>query len=277
MLVTMKEILDDARARQYGVGFFNTFNVELAMGVIEGAEALKAPVIIGTAEALLGSCDMRLCTDMLRFIAKRSTVPVAVHLDHGFSASVMDEALDAGFTSVMYDRSELPYDENVKLLRDLTDRAHARDISVEGELGHVVFDTTDDTGYAYTQPQDVCDFVERTGVDALAIAIGTAHGLYKEKPVLDLARLRAIRAITDAALVLHGGSGLSDEDFRNCVRDGIQKVNIYTDVSFAASQAAHDYVEAHNKNIHDVSIAMREAVRDATITKLKLFSCAGKA
>lgn len=277
MLVTMREMLDDARAKRYGVGMFNTENIELALGVIEAAEALKAPVIIGTAEALLQCADLPLCAQFLSFLAKRSSVPVALHLDHGLTESTVKQAVDLGFTSVMYDCSEVPYEGNVARLCDMAEYAHKRGVSVEAELGHVVFDTKEDTGYAYTKPQEVCDFVGRTGVDALAIAIGTAHGPYKVKPVLDLERLRAIRALTDANLVLHGGSGLSDDDFRNCVRDGIQKVNIYTDVSFAASDAAALWVKEHNRNIHDVSCAMREAVREATLTKLRLFGCAGKA
>jgi len=148
---------------------------------------------------------------------------------------------------------------------------------VEGELGHVVFDVTGDVGDIYTRPEDVEDFVSRTGVDALAIAIGTAHGVYKSAPKLDLERLRAIRKITDIGLVLHGGSGLSDDDFRNVVRDGIQKVNVYTDISFAGTQAAHDMVKAGDKMIEHVSVAMREAIERATTEKLKLFGCEGKA
>lgn len=277
MLVTMKEMLEDARARKYGVGFFNTFNTEMLLGVMDAAEELKAPVMIGTAEVLLPCCDMELCMEMMLCAARRSPVPVAVHLDHGFTPQVVYKALEAGFTSVMYDRSELPYDENVALLKELTDAAHKKGISVEGELGHVVFDSAEDTGYAYTRPEQVNDFVGRTGVDALAIAIGTAHGPYKEKPVLDLARLREIRALTQANLVLHGGSGLSDQDFANCVRDGIQKINIYTDISYGASQAAHDHVRDKGRKMEDVSLYMRKAVKEVTLNKLTLFGSAGKA
>lgn len=277
MLVTLKEVLDDARARKYGVGMFNTENIELALGVLEAAESIKAPVIIGTAEALLPCCDLGLASEFMTYLAKKSPVPVVLHLDHGFTGSVVKEAVDQGFTSVMYDCSERPYEENVERIADMTRYAHNRGVSVEGELGHVVFDTKEDTGYAYTRPEDVTDFVGRTGVDALAVAIGTAHGVYKVKPVLDLERLKAIREVTDVGLVLHGGSGLSDDDFRNVVACGVQKINIYTDVSHAASNAAHDLVEAGNKNIHDVSCAMREAARDAALKKLKLFGCEGKA
>ncbi|MDO4547661.1 MAG: class II fructose-bisphosphate aldolase [Clostridia bacterium] len=277
MLVTMREILDDAKKRRYGVGMFNTFNIEMALGVLSAAEEMKAPVIIGTAEALLDCCDLELAAQFIGFLAKRSTVPVALHLDHGFTDEVVRRAIDSGFTSVMLDCSEAPYEENVQRLKAMSEYAHKKGASVEGELGHVVFDTAEDTGYVYTKPEQARDFVERTNVDALAIAIGTAHGVYKEKPVLDLERLRRIRAATDAGLVLHGGSGLSDDDFRNVVRDGIQKINIYTDVSFAMTRAARDYVEKHSPKAEEVSPAMREAAKRAAIAKLELFGCAGKA
>lgn len=277
MLVNMKEILQDARKRKYGVGMFNTFNVEMALGVMDAAEELKAPVIIGTAEGLLNCCDMELFLSMGKLLAERATVPVGLHLDHGFTEEVIKQAIHSGFTSVMYDRSEASYEDNVKSLREMTDYARRYGVSVEAELGHVVFDDPDDIGYVYTQPEEVTDFVSRTRVDALAISIGTAHGVYKTPPILDLERLRAVREVTEVGLVLHGGSGLTDEDFRSVVRDGIQKINIYTDVSNAASQAAHDWVKNHNRSIEQVSPQMRKASYEAAIKKLHLFSCAGKA
>jgi len=277
MLVNMKEILQDARRRRYGVGMFNTFTVEMALGVMDAAEELRAPVIIGTAESLLSCCDMELFLSMGKLLAARASVPVGLHLDHGFTEPVIRRAIESGFTSVMYDRSEAAYEDNVKSLRELADFAHRHGVSVEAELGHVVFDAPADIGYVYTRPEDVEDFVGRTGVDALAISIGTAHGVYKTPPVLDLERLRAVRKVTDVGLVLHGGSGLSDDDFRNVVRDGIQKINIYTDVSNAASQAAHDWVAQHNRSIEQVSPRMRKASCEAALRKLRLFSCEGKA
>lgn len=277
MIISMKELLQDAQVRRYGVGMFNTFNVEMALGVLEAAEELRAPVILGTAEALLGCCDLEACYSLLSVLAARTPVPIALHLDHGFAEAVVRWAIDIGFGSVMYDQSELPYKENASNLKKMAEYAHQHGAAIEGELGHVVFDTLDDTGYAYTRPEDVSDYVDRTGVDALAIAIGTAHGVYWEKPVLDLERLRDIRAITSVGLVLHGSSGLSDGDFRNLVRDGIQKFNIYTDVSFATSQAAHDWVERHDRCIERVSVQMRAAAKDAAMAKLRLLNCAGKA
>lgn len=277
MLVNMKEILQDARKRRYGVGMFNTFTVEMALGVMQAAEELQAPVIIGTAEALLPCCDMELFLKMGKCLAERAGVPVGLHLDHGFTEKVIKTAIDSGFTSVMYDRSQAAYEDNVSSLREMADYAHRHGVSVEAELGHVVFDDPADIGYVYTKPEEVEDFVRRTRVDALAISIGTAHGVYKTPPVLELERLRAVRKVTDVGLVLHGGSGLSDEDFRNVVRDGIQKINIYTDVSNAASQAAFDWVKDHNRSIEQVSPQMRKASYEAAIRKLRLFNCEGKA
>lgn len=277
MLVTMKEMLQDARKNRYGVGMFNTFTVEMALGVMDAAEELRSPVIIGTAEGLLNCCDMELAAAMLGCLARRAKVPVALHLDHGFTESVVRQAIESGFTSVMYDCSELPYEENVRNLKEIADFAHRYNVSVEGELGHVVFDGPQDKGYVYTSPGQVADFVGRTQVDALAVSIGTAHGVYKETPVLDLERLREIRKVTDAGLVLHGGSGLSDDDFRNVIRDGIQKVNIYTDVSFAVSRAAYDWVKAQDPCIEKISVQMRKACHEAARRKLKLFNCEGKA
>lgn len=277
MLVTMNEMLQDARQRKYGVGMFNTFTVEMAKGVIEAAEELKAPVIIGSAEVLLPCAPIEMIVDMVGGLAKRASVPVALHLDHGSTPSLLRKCVESGFTSIMYDLSETPYEQNVAQVAEMAAFAHKHGASIEGELGHVVFDNPEDTGYAYTRPEEVVDYVERTKVDALAIAIGTAHGFYKEPPVLDLQRLREIRKVTDVGLVLHGGSGLSDDDFRNVVRDGIQKVNIYTDVSYAVTKAAHDCFESKSWRAEDVSVEMCKAAREAAMKKLVLFNCADKA
>ncbi len=279
MLITLREMLDEAKKGKYGVGMFNAFNIELARGVMEAAEETRSPVIFSTAEALLPYCDLEMAASFLLPMLKKATIPVVLHLDHGFADGVLKKAIEVGFTSVMYDCSTRPYEENVALCADMTDFAHKKGVSVEGELGHVAFDETGSVGsggYEYTKVEEVRDFAQRTKVDALAIAIGTEHGPYSEKPVLDLKRLAEIRENTDTNLVLHGGSGLSDDAFRDCVKNGIQKINIYTDISYAASRAAHDFVEHNTPNIHEVSEAMREAVKKATIEKLMIFGCAGK-
>ena len=190
--------------------------------------------------------------NIMVFAARRSSVPVCVHLDHGGKLETCIRVMHQGFTSVMYDGSVLPYEENVRNTAEVVGMASIFGAGVEAELGHVggaEGGGDDGHGAAYTDPDQALDFAKRTGVDALAVAIGTAHGVYKEKPKLDLNRLRAIRAKTDVPLVLHGGSGLSNLDFRNCVQGGISKINIYTElvqkaVSRISCEVAAPYSEA---------------------------------
>ena len=246
MLVTLREVLKDAQEKKYGVGLFNTVNLEMAKGVLAAAEELNSPVIIGTAEVLL------------------PTEPKIM------------EALRLGFSSIMYDCSTDSYENNVRRVVRMVEIAHLFGATVEGELGHVGANETDsgDEGI-YTQPEQARDFVERTGVDALAVAIGTAHGAYKEKPKLDIGRLSQIAHTVSTPLVLHGGSGLSDEDFRNCVANGICKVNIFTDINCAAARAAHDgYREGCG--LTDLQDGITQAVKEETMKKMRVFGSAGR-
>ena len=280
MLVNLKQILEDARIRGYGVGMFNTFNIEMALGVLEAAEETQSPVIFGTAEALLDCCDIDTAASFLVPMAKKASVPVALHLDHGYTEETLKHAIEAGFTSVMYDCSTELLEENIARCAEMAFYAHERGVSVEGELGHVAFDEGGEgeyKGYAYTEPMDVKEFVEKTKIDALAIAIGTEHGVYKSKPVLDIERLKEIRSITDTNLVLHGGSGLSVNDLQECIRYRIQKINIYTDISIAASEAAYRYVKQYGPVIDKISPLMREAVKKVAVQKMTDFGSVGKA
>ena len=191
MLVTLKEVLQDAQAKKYGVGLFNTINMEMARGVIEAAEELRSPVIIGTAESLLKYAPLEELAYILAPMAKRARVPVVLHFDHGVSEQGIMDALKAGFSSVMYDCSTLPFDENVHRVRNIVKYVHMLGATVEGELGHVGSNTAGGSSEElYTSPKDARDYAERTGVDALAVAIGTAHGAYKEPPKLDFGRLK---------------------------------------------------------------------------------------
>lgn len=230
MLVTLNDVLKDAQQKHYAVGLFNTVNLEMAKGVLAAAEESKSPVIIGTAEVLLPASSLKELAPMLRDMAQRASVPVVLHFDHGLSEEKIFEAMDLGFSSIMYDCSSGSMEDNVRKVAAMVKLAHSRGISVEGELGHVGAnegDTADNS--IYTEPGEAKAYWEATGVDALAIAIGTAHGAYKSTPKLDLERLTAIRDTVDVPLVLHGGSGLSDDDFRNTIARGIAKVNIFTD------------------------------------------------
>jgi len=280
MLVNLKEVLDHARINNYAVGMFNTFNIEMAKGILDAAEQTRSPVIFGTAEALLPCCDIETVSYFLIPMAKKASVPVVVHLDHGYTESILKQAIDTGFTSVMYDCSMKPFEENLMLCREMAEYAHKHGASVEGELGHLTFEEGGSGGnedYIYTEPEEVEEFVERSNIDALAIAIGTEHGVYKSKPVLDIERLKKIRGITDTNLVLHGGSSLELKDLQACIKNGIQKVNIYTDVSIVVCDAASESIKKNGKAIDKVSIAMREASQKiATQKMIELGSC-GKA
>lgn len=282
MLVTLREVLKDAKEKKYGVGLFNTVNLEMTKGVIQAAEELRSPVIIGTAEVLLPYAELEELAYFMVPMAKKASVPVVLHFDHGVTEQRIMEALKLGYTSVMYDCSTDTYENNVKRVADMVKIAGAFGASVEAELGHVganegnlgKVDVDDDS--IYTQPEQAKDFAKRTNVDALAVAIGTAHGAYKEKPRLDIGRLAEISRTIETPLVLHGGSGLSDDDFRNCVANGITKINIFTDINCIAAKAAYEnYREGLGQtNIQNQVI---EAVKQETMKKMKVFGSVNRA
>ena len=276
MIVNLNEVLLDAQKNKYAVGLFNTTDTDMLEGVIAAAEETRSPVVIGTAEILLPYGELKLIAPSLVEAAKRATVPVVVHYDHGLTFDRCMEALSLGFSSLMFDGSTADYEENIRATREIVKIAHAWGATVEGEIGHVGNADAGDGEVSdlYTTPEEAVAFVRETGVDALAIAIGTAHGAYKTKPRLDLGRLSEIRGVLNTPLVLHGGSGLSDEDFRNTVAGGIAKINIFTDLCVAGVNAMRTaptdvYLEIRN---HKVA-AMKEAVK----RKMLLFGSNGKA
>jgi fructose-bisphosphate aldolase class II len=278
MVYTMKEILQDAQQRKYGVGYFNAVNLEMARAYIRAAEEQQSPIIIGTAEGLLCYSDFDWIAPIFLNAARLAKVPVAVHLDHAYSFDVIMRALRAGFGSVMFDGSELPYNENVRLSAEIAKIAHPMGAGLESELGKVGgFDEGEGIRgkNIYTDPGQAAEFVEKTGVDFLAVSIGSIHGVYLETPLLDLNRLAEIRAMVDKPLVLHGGSGLSDDDFRNCIKGGIHKVNIYTDIITSAVNKIREIASQYNYT--DVSQKAEEAMVNATAEKLKIFGSNGKA
>lgn len=270
-LYTMKELLSDAQQKKYGVGFFNTYNQEMIRACVEAAEELKSPVIIGTAEALLPYSEFETLAPMLLSMAKNAKVPVAVHLDHSYRFDTVMRALRCGFGSVMYDGSRTTYEENVRNSAEIARVAHAMGAGLESELG-CVGGLSDGGSHVdeniYTDPKLASEFAQRTEVDFLAVSIGTVHGVYATKPRLDLDRLAEIRQQVDAPLVLHGGSGLSDDDFRNVIAGGICKVNIYTDVILAGKKALADNLELGYADIIKASeAAMCEVVKE----KIRIF------
>lgn len=275
MLVNLNDVLQKAQAEHYAVGLFNTTDLDMAQAVLEAAEELHSPVIIGTAEVLLPYGELKLIAPSLRALAERSSVPVVLHYDHGLTFGRCMEALQLGFTSVMYDGSLGSMAQNMADTAQMVRIAHAMGATVEGEIGHVGNAGGDPTD-RYTTVEEATEYSAATGVDALAIAIGTAHGEYKAKPQLDIRRLKDIRAALDTPLVLHGGSGLSDEDFRNTVAGGITKVNIFTDLCLAG-QAAMTEALAAGKGYLDIRNAKVDRIRRQVMGKMKLFSSDGKA
>ena len=278
MLVNLNEVLKKAQNEKYAVGLFNTTDTDMLEAVIGAAEELNSPVIIGTAEVLLPYGELKLIAPALVSAAKNAKVPVVVHYDHGLTFDRCMEALRIGFSSVMFDGSTAPYADNIRATREIVKISHAFGATVEGEIGHVGEAASEDNLLTdmYTTPEEAVKYVDDTGVDALAVAIGSAHGVYKKKPMLNIERLKKIRSALDTPLVLHGGSGLSDDDFKNTVREGIAKVNIFTDLCLAGEKSIKESVLLNNgylKMRNEKVSAMKEAVK----VKIKLFGSENKA
>ena len=277
----MKELLTKAQKEQYGIGFFNAVNVEMARAVIETAEEMHAPVIVGTAEVLLPAMSLERVAEYLIPMAKKASVPVAVHYDHGLTFEKCMEALKLGFTSVMYDCSTASYEENCSKVAEMVRICHGMGVTVEGELGHV----GDNEGKGklenpsdyYTDPAVALDYIRRTGVDALAVAVGNAHGDYKFPPKLDFDRITAIREATGTPLVLHGGSGLSDDDFRKAVGRGICKINIFTDLDKAGKAGIEKGLDSGASSMMGLIPYEIEAMKEVVRNKISLFGSVGKA
>ncbi|MBO5726253.1 MAG: class II fructose-bisphosphate aldolase [Clostridia bacterium] len=278
MLANLNDVLPRAQREKYGVGLFNTTDTDMLEAAISAAEELRSPIIIGTAEILLPYGELKLIAPSIIEAAKRATVPVVVHYDHGLTFDRCIEALKLGFTSIMFDGSANDYQSNLQATAEIVKIAHSMGVSVEGEIGHVGLAETNDGLLTdmYTTPEEAEEYVAKTGVDALAVAIGTAHGAYKNKPQLDIKRLSEIKNRIDTPLVLHGGSGLSDEDFKNTIASGIAKVNIFTDLCLAGKLAMKeglekdlDYLEIRNLKVEYIKNAVKE--------KIKLFGSENKA
>lgn len=280
MLVNMNQVLIPAKKNRYAVGLFNAVNMELARGIIAAAQTAQSPVIMGTAEVLFPYGPLEEVSYYLIPMAKKANVPVVVHLDHGLKKETCLKALELGFTSIMYDCSTDDYDTNVAKVKEMAEIAHSYGATIEGELGHVGDNEGSAEGSShlsdpskfFTDPKLAKDYVEKTKVDALAIAVGNAHGAYKLPPKLDFERIRTIANTVDVPLVLHGGSGLTDNDFRQAIKEGISKVNIFTDINIAAVKAEFSKFTDMNKGIIDLIPAAVEAVKQETMAKMDLFS-----
>ena len=278
MLVNLNEVLKKAQKGKYAVGLFNTTDTDMLQAVIEAAEESNSPVILGTAEVLLPYGELKLIAPSVIAAAKRAKVPVVVHYDHGLTFDRCIEALKLGFSSIMFDGSAKPYEQNIAETREMVKIAHAFGATVEGEIGHVGEAAHGDESLEnmYTTPEEAKAYLDATGVDALAVAIGSAHGVYKKKPMLNIERLKEISGEVKVPLVLHGGSGLSDDDFKNTIRNGIAKVNIFTDLCLAGERAMKDgeekklgYLETRNLKV--------EYIKEAVKHKMALFGSVNKA
>jgi len=272
LLVNLNEVLSYTKVKKFGVGMFNGLSADFYEGLIDAAEQLRCPIIIGVADRFVDRLDFEMIAEVMIFLAKRASVPVCVHLDHAKSLKNIIRAIKAGFTSVMFDGSSLPFEENIKKTKEIVEIAHSVGVSVEGELGVVGRGDFDfKNPEFYTKPDEAEEFAQKTQVDALAVSIGTVHGVYKGEPKLDFERLSEIRKRVDCYLVLHGGSGLSDEDFKKCIEYGINKVNIFTDLTLAINAQLPEFIKQTEDLTPAIFEKIREIVKLEAIKKLKIF------
>jgi fructose-bisphosphate aldolase class II len=282
-LATLKEVMDYSIKHTRGIGMFNVVNLDYAEAIVEAAEEAQVPVILGFPEAFFGYHSMEAMSELLTGFGKRAAVPAVVHIDHGGDYNTLVMAMKSGFTSIMFDGSALDYEENIRQTKEITKVAHAMGVSVEGELGYLGFETHDDAVESgatsldltqldrLTRPEQAADFVSRTGIDALAIAIGNMHGHYRGIPKLDIGRLREIRSAVKCGLVLHGGSGLSDGDFREAVKNGINKINIYTAMNDNVLHFLGEKIHGSSSWI-ELACETKEELRRQTLGMIKLFA-----
>ncbi len=286
MYVTSEKFLLNAQIGKYAVGAFNAENMEMAMAIVAAAEEAKAPVIIQTTPSTVKYAGLHMYEANVRSLAEKASVPVALHLDHGSSFELAKDAIAAGYSSVMIDGSHETFEENIKVSRAVAEIAKEKCIPVEAELGKVggkEDDLDGGSGNGYTDPEDAVRFVKETGVNSLAVAIGTAHGFYSGTPVLDVERLKEIRIALENAgvsvpLVLHGASGLSDENVRECVREGICKVNFATELRVAYTKGVREVLL--DEAVYDPkkygNTAMAN-VKALVMEKMAVCGCCGKA
>ena len=290
MLTSLTELMKDAREKDYAVGAFNATNLESLTAAIQAAEEMQRPIILNHADVHSSFITLEEIAPIMVHKADKASVPICVNLDHGASIEICMKAMRLGFTSVMLDASGASYEDNVRDTALVCRLAHSVGVTVEAELGHIfssdigvgngaVQETLENFGSAddvYTDPAVAKDFVEKTGVDVLAIAFGTAHGVYQKKPKLDLDRIRAIRESIDIPFVMHGGSGLTEEEYSIAIHNGIRKINYYTYMALAGGRAvkeAMDRVGADEKVFfHDIPLIGIKAMKEDIKNAIRIFS-----
>lgn len=281
MLANMRQMLKDAEDGGYCIGCINTPNLETVRGVIGAAEELNVPIIIDHAQVHdENGIKVEVIGPLMVEYAKKAKVPVCVHVDHGADFTFVLRCIKAGFSSVMYDLSRLPYEENLSKVKEFTEFAHKMDVTVEAELGIMTLAmgegwTHETIKTTFTDPQEAADFAERSGVDALAVCFGTAHGIYAEPPVLDIQRVRDIRAAMPdtTRVVMHGGSGVDDEQIRAAITAGVSKLNYYSYMGQAATENMKQLLagEYGDKQWHDVQEAQVDFIKEYAKGVLTLF------
>lgn len=279
-LVKMSSLLADAKQKGYAVGSFSVANMEMVLGVIRAVEETKSPAILQIAEVRLNHSPLELIGPLMVAAAKNSTVPVAVHFDHGKTKEKIKQALEIGFTSVMFDGSHLPFEKNAEMTAEIKAIANEYNADCEGEIGCVggSEDGSEDIAINCTSPAQAAEFYERSGVDALAVAIGNAHGNYKETPKLRFDILEKTAALVPVPLVLHGGTGISPDDFRKCISLGIHKINIATATFDSVEKNVHSSYDADKiKGYYDLQTAEVEGAYLNAMKHIEIFGCAGKA
>ncbi|MDR2860334.1 MAG: class II fructose-bisphosphate aldolase [Elusimicrobiota bacterium] len=274
-LITTKEILKEARKNGYAVPAFNAENMEMVQAIIEGGVLADSPVILQTTPSTLKYMDAKTFYSIAKSISDKVNIPIAIHLDHGNTFELCQYCIESGYTSIMIDGSKFSFEENVNLSKKVVDIAKAKNIPVEAELGavggkedaHIVLDKD----AIYTNPNEAVEFVERTGIQSLAVAIGTTHGHYKEAPKLDFDRLKSIAELVSIPLVLHGTSGVLDEDVKRCVQIGISKVNYATELRDTYTKAVRSVLE--DKTVFDPKAygkAAKQSITELVIYRMKV-------
>ncbi len=280
-LVSSEKLLLAAQKGGYAVGAFNVENMEMVQAVVAAAEEVKAPVMLQTTPSTVKYAGLAYYYALAKAAGENASVPVAIHLDHGSSFELAMQALRIGYTSIMIDGSHSAFEENISITKRVADACAPSKVPVEAELGKVggKEDALDGGNGGYTEPEEAKEFVERTKVASLAVAIGTAHGFYKGEPKLDLERLSEIGKVVDIPLVLHGASGLSDEAVRESIKRGICKVNFATELRAAFSNGIKGYLK-NNPDAFDpkgYGEVGRENVKQLVMNRMKVCGCNGKA
>jgi fructose-bisphosphate aldolase class II len=276
MIVTLKEIINEAAGRDYSLAAFNVFGFEDAYSIVQGAEWIGAPVILAANLLAIQHMPVQYLGPLLVRIAEQAAVPVCVHLDHGKDFAYIMQAIKYGFTSVMYDGSQLAFAENVKITKEITLAAHAFGVSVEAEIGSVGYsDPSVNMKHQLSDPEETLRFVDQTGVDAVAVSVGTFHRMEQQKAEIDFIRLNAIEALVNVPLVIHGASGVPDDMLDRLIRTRVGKINIGTALRMAFGNTLRAEMERQPQEFDRVKLFREpmEAIKETAIAKMRLLGC----